>query len=102
MTEVFRDIEGVTSKPMFGGWGIYLNNVFFSLIGEGQLYFKVDETNQAEYEKQGSKPFVYRGHKGKEITLTYWELPTNIMDDLDELRKWIKKSVEASGKLKKK
>ncbi|MCH8821713.1 TfoX/Sxy family protein [Patescibacteria group bacterium] len=95
MMEVFRDIDGITSKHMFGGWGIYLDGVFFALIGDGQIFFKVDESNRSDYEKHGSKPFVYTGHKGKDVTLSYWELPAEIMEDRDELEKWIEKSVKA-------
>ena len=35
------------------------------------------------------------GHKGKDVTLSYWELPAEIMEDRDELEKWIEKSVKA-------
>ena len=102
MNEVFQDIEGVTSKPMFGGWGIYRDGVFFALIADGELYFKVDDSNKAEYNKYDSKPFVYTGHKGKDVTMSYWLLPEWIMEDKNELVKWVGKSVEVSKKSKKK
>ena len=102
MNEVFQDIEGVTSKPMFGGWGIYRDGVFFALIADGELYFKVDDSNKAEYNKYDSKPFVYTGHKGKDVTMSYWLLPEGIMEDKNELVKWVGKSVEVSKKSKKK
>lgn len=102
MNEVFAGIDGITSKPMFGGWGIYQDGVFFALISKGELYSKVDENNQADYEKLGSKPFVYTGHKGKDVTMSYWLLPEEIMENREELEKWIEKSVEASKESKKK
>ena len=98
MGEVFRDIDGLTSRPMFGGWGIYQNGVFFALIGEGQLFFKVDESNKSDYQKYGSKPFVYTSHKGKDVTMSYWELPADVMEDREELTRWIEKSVNARRK----
>jgi len=101
MSEVFRDIEGITSRPMFGGWGIYKDGVFFALIGEGEIFFKVDESNQADYERHGSKPFVYTGHKNKDVTMSYWLLPGEIMENRDELIAWINKSVEARKEAKK-
>jgi len=102
MNEVFRGIDGIISKPMFGGWGIYKNGTFFALISDGVLYFKVDRVNKPDFEKYGSKPFVYTGHKGKDVTMSYWELPADIMDDKDELGKWIDKSVGAAKKSKQK
>ena len=96
MNEVFREMDGITSRPMFGGFGIYKDSVFFALIGDGQLYFKVGENNKSDYEKWGSKPFVYTGHKGKDVIMSYWDLPAEIMEDRDKLTKWINKSVEAT------
>jgi len=102
MNELFAGIDGITSRPMFGGFGIYQNGEFFALIDSGQLYFKVDEINQRDYEKYGSKPFVYTGHKGKQVTLSYWELPTDVMDNHNLLRNYIEKSVAIAKKSKKK
>lgn len=95
MNEVFAEIDGISSRAMFGGWGIYRNGIFFALISDGELYFKVGKGNKADYEKLGSKPFVYTGHKNKNITMSYWLLPEDIMENKDELEKWIDKSVEA-------
>ena len=102
MSEVFRDIDGIASRHMFGGWGIYKEGVFFALIGDGQLYFKVGGSNQSDYEKYGSEPFVYTGHNGKDVILSYWQLPTEIMEGKDELVKWIEKSAGATKNSKKK
>lgn len=102
MNELFVDIYGVTSKHMFGGWGFYKDGIFFALIADGQLYFKVDQINQPDYEKHGSKPFIYTGHKGKSVTMSYWELPADVMDDKVVLEKYVEKSVAAASNSKKK
>lgn len=54
--EVFREIEGITSRHMFGGFGFYKDGYFFALIANGELYFKVDESNKKDYQDAGSKP----------------------------------------------
>ena len=101
MNEVFEGTNGISSKGMFGGWGIYKDGVFFALIAEGVLYFKVDETNRKDFERLGSRPFTYF-KRGKEITMSYWELPAEIMEDKSELPKWIQQSVWVSLKNKQK
>lgn len=98
--EVLREIPGITSKSMFGGWGIYKNGIFFALIADNELYFKVDEENKKDYEELGSEPFVYQSKNGP-ITMSYWILPEEIRDDLEKLRTWIDKSVTAGIKSKK-
>ena len=86
---------------MFGGWGIYKNGIFFALIADGVLYFKVDESNKKDYEDLESEPFVYNA-KGKSMTMSYWNLPEEIMSDQQLLKEWVDKSVLAGVSSKKK
>ena len=80
-------------------WGIPKRN-FFALIAEGVLYFKVDETNMADYAKHSSKPFVY-DIKGKLMTMNYLELPDAIMENEEKLHAWVEKSVQVAKQAKK-
>lgn len=98
MGEVFRNLDGITSKAMFGGWGIYKNGLFFALIADGQLYFKVDESNKGDFEEKDSKQFVYQMPNGKETRMSYWELPVDVLEDQMELRSWVDKSIEVAKK----
>jgi len=97
--DLLADISGITSRAMFGGWGIYKNGVFFALIADGELYFKVDEQNQADFEKLKSHPFVYMGAK-KPMTMAYWLLPEEIMEDKTKLQQWVENSVSATMRSK--
>ena len=94
--DLFADIDGITSRHMFGGYGFYKDGTFFALIAYGKLYFKVGPNNQKDYEKHKSKPFIYSGHKSRKPTkMSYWEVPADVLEDKDELVKWIDKAVEA-------
>lgn len=93
MSELFADIEGIRSRSMFGGRGIYKqslrtlglkDDIFFALISNGQLFFKVGHKNKSDYEKYDSKPFVYTGHREKIFSclitsylLISWMIVTN-------------------------
>jgi DNA transformation protein and related proteins len=68
------------------------------------LYFKVDDTTKPDYEDHGSSPFVYEMPNGKEMAMSYWQLPEEVMEDSQELEQWVAKAVEASlrSKAKKK
>ena len=101
MSDVFKNTSGVTSRAMFGGWGIYQNGVMFALIADGELYFKVGETNKSDFEKEGSHPFVYSQGNHKSTTMSYWVLPERVMEDEEELAIWVKKSVSIARKAKK-
>lgn len=102
MNEVFYEIDGVTSRPMFGGFGIYKDGFFFALISDDELYFKVDDSNKQDFEKLGSKQFAYAMPNGKVMMMNYWELPEKIIDNREKLSKWVEKAVEVAQKAKKK
>ena len=47
----------VTARSMFGGVGIYARGLFFALIAEQRLFFKVDNTTRPDFERLGMEPF---------------------------------------------
>ena len=93
MTEVFTEDMGVVGRKMFGGYGLYKDGVCFGLIDFGKLYFKVGESNKTDYERNNSAPFPFPMKNGKMTTLSYWEVPADILEDKKELPAWIDKSV---------
>ncbi len=93
--ELLEPAGGITSRAMFGGYGIYRNGVMSALIAYDTLYFKVDDNNRSDYENAGSQPFTYEGKNGKKATMSYWEVPTDIMEDTDELITWLEKAYQA-------
>lgn len=72
---------------MFGGLGLYMGEKFFGIVFGGRLYFKVDAKSRAEYEARGSKPFVY-SRDGKKATMSYFEVPAELLEDNERLRAW--------------
>ena len=102
LQDLFAGIDGITSKRMFGGWGLYRHGIFFAIISDDKVYFKVGESNQKDYEKFGSKPFSYPMKDGTMSTLvSYWDLPADMLEDKELLEEWIEKSVQESLKAKK-
>lgn len=104
MEDVLGDIPEVASRAMFSGYGIYKDGVIFAIIAEGQLYFKVDEKTEGQYKKYGSSPFTYEMPNGKKMSMSYWLLPEEIMENREELQDWVYEALAASkrGKAKKK
>jgi len=50
-------LGAIKVKRMFGGAGLYSEGIFFALIENDTLRFKVDATNRADYETAGMGPF---------------------------------------------
>ncbi len=93
--------DRITSKRMFGGYALYKQRQIFALIWDDVLYFKVGNSNRADYEAAGSKPFIYEA-KGKPITVSYWEVPADLLDDPDSLVEWADKAYQIGLHEKKK
>ena len=93
-----RAVVPVTSRAMFGGVGIYSRGTFFALIAQDVVYFKVDDTTRPEFEARGCKAFTPYG----QVSMSYYELPEDILEDQDELRAWTRNAISAAMKKKKK
>jgi DNA transformation protein len=92
-------VVSIRSKPMFGGVGIYGDDLFFALIAGEKLYFKVDETNREMFEQRGMEPF-YPFDSPK--PMQYWELPFDVLEDAKELSVWVDKALQVAQSKKKK
>ena len=79
--------------PMFGGFGVYRNEVVFALIIQDTLFLKGYPENVEVFEAAGSTPFQYTGKGGKLLTMNYWRLPESAMDDPDEAVEWARMSL---------
>ncbi len=90
--ELFAPFGPVTVKRMFGGAGIWSDGLMFGLVFDGAIFLKVDETSIPEFEREGSRPFVYTRAKSKgrvgRASLSYWRLPERLYDDPEELAVW--------------
>jgi DNA transformation protein len=87
----------VAAKRMFGGGGLFRDGTMFGLIADDVLFLKVDEKNQADFEDRGMDPFTYDKKSRKEpVQLSYWECPTDVLEDPDELCQWAASAWEAA------
>lgn len=88
------------SRAMFGGRGLYLDDVFFGLIAYDTLYLKTDEENRGGYLKAKSKPFCFESTRKGLVTTSYWQCPADALKDGRKLRRWIGKAFEAARRVK--
>ena len=97
--DLLTPLGDVTARSMFGGYGIYNNKVIFAIIGDDTLYFKVTDENIGDYEDVGSSPFTYT-KKGKDMQMSYWIVPEDVLEDQDMLLDWAEKAYIASCNIK--
>ena len=90
-------VTPVTGKSMFGGVGIYAQGLFFALIAEDRLYFKVDDTTRPSFEQRGMEPFR---PFGEDSAMGYFELPAGVVEDVAQLESWMRKAIDVAAKSK--
>ena len=94
--DLLAPLGEVHPKAMFGGYGIYVEDVFCAIVAYDTLYFKVDDGNRADYEALGAGPF--KPFEGKQMVLSYYEVPAPVLDDRQAIVEWGRKALEAAGR----
>jgi DNA transformation protein and related proteins len=93
-------VAPVTSRSMFGGVGIYADGLFFALIDDDILYFKVDDSNRGDFESAGMGPFRPFGDGSQ--AMQYYEVPADLLEDPELLRGWMDKALAVARRKKRK
>ena len=98
--EQLAGVRGIRGRAMFGGVGLYADEVFFGIIASDTLYFKVDDTNRRDYELAASHAF--KPYDDKPMTMPYYDVPADVLEDRDALAHWAKRAVAVAvrGKTK--
>jgi DNA transformation protein and related proteins len=80
---------------MFGGVGLYRDDVFFAIVSGDVLYFKVGDGNRADYETRRMRQF--RPFRDKpQLSMNYYEVPADILEDIEECAEWVQRAVEVA------
>jgi DNA transformation protein len=86
LDQLTRALPRIRSRSMFGGVGVYSDDHFFALIANDVLYFKVDDGNRGDFVARGMGPFRPFGESGE--VMQYYQLPDDILEDVDALKTW--------------
>lgn len=86
----------ISVRPMFGGYGVYLNDYIVGLIIDNELYLKSNKQFDQFFEQYCSEQFSYLNHKGKLIKMCYWKLPDQAWEDQKILSSFLNRSFQAS------
>src|SRR5918996_1985848 len=87
-------LDGLRARAMFGGVGLYADDVFFGIVAADELFFKVDDANRREYQMAGSVPF--KPYAGRAMTMPYYNVPIVVLEDAATLRQWAAGAVKVA------
>lgn len=88
-------LDGVRWRFMFGGVGLYRDEVMFGIVVADALYLKTDHQNRGAFEARGLEPFRYQ-REGREIAMSYYQAPEEALDDPEELQAWVRQACDAA------
>jgi DNA transformation protein and related proteins len=95
--ELLDGFGPLEAKRMFGGAGLYHDGLMFGILDDDVVYFRVDDTLEAELKAQGSVPWSYSLKRdGAVREMGYWRMPETAADDPDEAVSLAKRAYAAA------
>jgi len=94
--ELLAPLGAARARRMFGGHGLYIDDVFVALIADERLYLKTDEHSRAAFERAGCEPFAYSRRDCGAVTLGYWSAPEEALDSPGAMAPWARLSLAAA------
>jgi DNA transformation protein len=87
LPDLFHGLGAIRVKRMFGGHGVYADDLFFALVDNGVLYLKADAITVPHFDERGARRFEYvKDHKV--MKMGYYEAPGEVLEDPDEALRW--------------
>jgi len=95
VVELMQPLGPVRAKSMFGGHGIFLEELMFGLIANNTLYLKADKETENEFKAKDLDAFTYN-KIGKEFKMSYYQTPEDTLEDSEKMNVWANKAYSAA------
>lgn len=94
LLDMLQTWGGVRARAMFGGFGLYKDDIIFGIVADDTLYIKADDNNRARFLAQQLTPFTYTT-SNKTATMSYYQSPADALEDSQTLTQWVNLGYEA-------
>ena len=96
--DVFAPFGEIHVRKMFGGAGVYCDGRFFAIIGDDDLWLKVDDLNRDAFRSAGARALTFEMKDGETAQMSYYSAPEEMFDDDDALREWVQLALDAADR----
>ena len=79
---------GITSKKMFGGAGIYFEELFFAIVSSNNAFFLYADQNLVQRHFDIEMRQLH--------SMPYYEVPEDLLENTDKLADWAAESLAAA------
>ena len=97
LQDQFAPLGGFSPRRMFGGWGLFRDGRMFALVADDELFLKGDAETRGAFLQGGAAPFVY-AKKDRQIEMSYFSVPAEILEDVEMLREWVDLAIAAAAR----
>lgn len=87
------ELGEVRPKKMFGGYGLFHDDLMFGMIASDGFRLKADDMNRGDYEARGMTNHAPKNKKG---SMPYYEVPEDVLEDKATLAEWASKAFDAA------
>jgi len=94
--ELLSAVGRPRSRRMFGGHGLYVDDLFVALIAFDRLYLKADADIADVQVKSANLVYVFAKKGGETTVLGYWTAPEEAMDSPDAMAPWARMAMAAA------
>ncbi len=95
LLEQLHSLGPVACRRMFGGYGLFLDELMFAIVADDMLYLKTDSENKPAFEERGLEPFIYF-KQDKPVALSYHLAPEEALEDPELLTAWARDACGAA------
>ena len=94
--ELLAPLGRTSSRRMFGGRALYVDDLCMALIFGDALYLKVNDESRTAFERAGCRPFIYETRDGDHQMLGYYTAPEEAMESPAEMVPWARRALAAA------
>lgn len=93
--ELLAPTGAARSRRMFGGHGLYVDDVFIAIVADDRLYLKADAESAARFRAAGGQVFGYE-RQGRRATLGFWTPPAEALESPALMSPWAQLALQAA------
>jgi DNA transformation protein len=93
--DLFQHFGPIAVRRMFGGEGIFVDDLMIGLVDDEQVYLRTGDGNRADFEAENCAPFSFP-RAGKMMVLPYHAVPDRLLNDIEAFGQWARKAHETA------
>ena len=94
--EMLSPLGPVRVRRMFGGQGLYVDDLFMAIIDDGQLFLKSDAVTRERFTALGCVPFTFPNKDGEQVVTSYYRPPEEALESPPLMLPWARLAMEAA------